>query len=361
MAKNKLTKEQKQKLKFLKFEEIENNPELLDALMSDDNSNLDIALNKAIAYKEQKSKSIKNDEWEVLRQEAKKNKKIGYIISAIFIIIMLIIWYFILFKFGSYLANVSDELILVIIGLSIIIPIGEINLSFSKKEDNYKDKYKEEFVKNILEDIFTNVIYEPKKGIPEEVIADTKTIEIGSYLSNDYIEADYNGVHFVQSDVYTYHDFDNGREVYFEGCWMIFNFNKEFKANVQVIPKSFKHSKKIKNFKSNIKYEKIEMEDVSFNDQFKVYAQNKYDAYYILTPHMMDKIRELSNNINGDLIFHFSNNQLHIGINNGRNAFEINIDTQLDPTFEKQKILYETNLITTFINELNLDTQLFKQ
>ena len=360
MKKNTLTKEQKQKLKKLNFEEITNNPELWDALMSEDNSNLDNALNKAVDYKTQKLDAVENDEFEELRQTAKKDKKKANIISAIIVVIMIFLWYLILKNFGPYLANIDSEFILAVIGLSMFGAVGAIQLAFSKAGDKYIDKYKEDIVKNILESIFTNVIYQPDKGIPEEVIDATKTIETGSYHSNDYIEADYNGVHFIQSDVYTYYDYDNGREVYFQGRWMIFNFNKEFKANIQVIPKSFKHSKKIKNFKSNVKYEKIEMEDVSFNEQFKVYAQNKYDAYYILTPHIMDKIRELSNNINGDIIFHFSNNQLHIGINNGRDAFEVDIDTQLNPTFEKEKILYETNLITKFINELKLDMQLFK-
>ena len=56
----------------------------------------------------------------------------------------------------------------------------------------------------------------------------------------------------------------------------------------------------------------------------------------------------------------FNNNLLHIGINNSINAFETDIDESIDVEMEKHRILYDVNLITLFIKELQLDMNLFK-
>ena len=306
--------------------------------------------------------SFKNTGMEDLRQQAKKDKKKGTILGCIVGGIVLVIWILILHFFGPYLSFISSDFMLGIIGLSVMGAGAIVMIKYSEKEDKYIKQYKSYFVKNILDSIFDNVVYIPDKGIPEEVIENARIIEMGSYRSNDYIEADYNGVHFIQSDVYTYYDYDNGRVNYFLGRWIIFNFNKAFKNNIQIIPKSYKHSKKFKNFRSkDLEYKKVETEDVEFNNQFKVLAQNTHDVFYVLTPQMMERIKTLSNSIYGDVILYFNNNQLHIGINNDTNAFEVGIDNEIDIELEKHRILHDINLITTFIKDLQLDVTIFKQ
>ena len=44
----------------------------------------------------------------------------------------------------------------------------------------------------------------------------------------------------------------------------------------------------------NMSREKVKMEDVDFNRMFKIYAENELDAFYILTPNMMEKIKKLN-------------------------------------------------------------------
>ena len=103
------------------------------------------------------------------------------------------------------------------------------------------------------------------------------------------------------------------------------------------------------------------MEDVSFNKDFTVFAQNEHDAFYILTPSMMDRIRRVCNGIEGKLIFCFIDDTLHIGIHTNKDSFEPSMMKNIDPEVEKEKIRNDINLITTFVNELSLDTKLFKE
>ena len=288
-------------------------------------------------------------------EELRSKAKIRAIICAILGIILII---GINFIFGSSI-------------VSAIFTFGALTggvIFAGKPYMDYKNKYKEYFVQTSLKEVFDNLNYQPNQGISRETIRNTKMMQMGDkYSSNDYIEADYNGVHFVQSDVWIQeeHEDADGKGSHsvtlFKGRWMIFDFNKEFKANVQVVQSGFHNAKRKRLFgKKEELYKKVEMEDVSFNKDFKVFAQNEHDAFYILTPSMMDRIRKITNNIEGKLIFCFIENQLHIGIHTGKDSFEPGMMKKIDPEVEKEKIVNDINLITTFVNELSLDTKLFK-
>ena len=257
-----------------------------------------------------------------------------------------------------------DNILTTILTFLIIAGLGVFAV---KPYIEFKSKYKETFVQSSLEGIFDNLNYQPYGGISRDIIKNTQMMQMGNkYHSNDYIEADYNGVHFIQSDVCIQeetHDSDNHShtETYFRGRWMIFDFNKTFKANLQVVQNGFKHAKRKRFFgKEEEKYKKVEMEDITFNKEFKIFAQNEHDAFYILTPQMMERIRNVANNIDGYLILCFIDNTLHVGIHTNRDSFEPSMMKELDPEVEKQKIINDINLITTFVNELSLDTKLFK-
>ena len=75
---------------------------------------------------------------------------------------------------------------------------------------------------------------------------------------------------------------------------------------------------------------------------------------------MMERIRNIANNIEGYLILCFIDNTLHVGIHTNRDSFEPSMMKEIDPEVEKQKIINDINLITTFVNDLSLDTKLFK-
>ena len=248
-----------------------------------------------------------------------------------------------------------------------LLAIAGLGIFAVKPYMEFKTKYKEMFVQSNLEGVFDNLNYQPNIGISRDIIKNTQTMQMGNrYHSNDYIEADYNGVHFIQSDVCIQEETQDSEnrshtETYFRGRWMIFDFNKEFKANVQVVQNGFKHSKRKRFFgKEEEKYKKVEMEDVTFNKEFKIFAQNEHDAFYILTPQMMERIRNIANNIEGYLILCFIDNTLHVGIHTNRDSFEPSMMKEIDPEVEKQKIINDINLITTFVNDLSLDTKLFK-
>ena len=103
------------------------------------------------------------------------------------------------------------------------------------------------------------------------------------------------------------------------------------------------------------------MENERFNRQFFVNAQNPQEAYYILTPHMMEYILTMSEKSGGTVYMSFlCGGKLHIAVQTGRDFFElgggkVNIESL------RNKFLGELRWFTSLIDELQLADTLYKK
>ncbi len=293
-------------------------------------------------------------ELEKIRKKAKNRVLLG-----MFITIILVICSLMMFGFSSFSFVFS---MVIGITISVLISVGP-----SKK---FSYLYKKTYVRKSLESVFTDLVYDPDSGINYSTIADTGMMCMGDrYIANDYVSGKYKNINVIQSDIHiekreVYEDSDGKTKenwvTIFRGKWMIFDFNKEFKANIQIKEKGFTNSR-LGNWFDNSKYKKVILEDQNFNDKFVVYAQDEHEAFYILTPIIMDKIKSLSNDIKGCLLFCFVNNKFHVGIQNNSDSFEHSIFTKIDEEKIISSISKEIKDITDFIDELNLDNDLFKK
>lgn len=256
------------------------------------------------------------------------------------------------------------EFIFIIVFLIIIpaIIIGFINSKF-------KSIFKEKFVKGALESVFSNLTYDPKNGIDRNTIASTGMIYMGNrFSSNDLISGTYKDVKFVQSDVkiqevetHTDSKGNTQTEVHniLIGKWMIFDFNKSFKANIQVKSKFFSYSNLgVKLGES--RYKTVKMEDEDFNKKFTIHAQDEHDAFYVLTPQFMEKIKSLNEGLKGKMMFCFINNKLHIALNNNKDSFEYGVLKKLDENVINDYVSNEIKIITDFVDKLSLENDIFK-
>lgn len=235
----------------------------------------------------------------------------------------------------------------------------------------YKEQFKNKYVRSEFERRFENVQYDDKSGIPMKVIKSTHMINLGnSYTSNDLLKAEYKGIKFMQADICIRHKvyidindipFRIRNKKLFMGRWFVFDFNKTFIANIQVRQKRFANAKLERVKSTDKKYEKINMENILFNKQFKVFAQSQHDAFYVLTPRMMERIQRLTGMINGKLLFCFVGNKLHIAFNNNKDSFEHGIWKKINERKVENEIFKDTTLIMQFIDELNLDNDLFRR
>lgn len=293
------------------------------------------------------------EEVEILRKKARNIILIGTIISFIIAITIYIL---------------TNQPFIIMFGLIISIIITAL-LSHNPQK-KFKKAFKEIFVLKSLNNIFTDLIYNPESGLDQSVIRNTGMMYMGDrYSSNDYICGKYKNINIVQADVHIEERHEtrdsNGHThttyvTIFKGRWMIFDFNKNFKANIQVRQKGFGNAK-INNWRQTSKYQKIMMEDQVFNNNFRTYAQSDIEAFYILTPSLMEKLKNLASKTSGKLLFCFIDNKLHIGIHNNKDSFEHGVFTKINEEKITNNIAQDINLITNFVDELNLDNDLFRR
>lgn len=241
----------------------------------------------------------------------------------------------------------------------------------AKQKREYILKFKKYFVQSALKTVFTDLTYHPEQGMPRDVIASTKMMYMGDrYTSNDYISGRYKDIGFRQADVHIEEerestDSDGNTTTYwvtiFRGRWMIFDFNKTFKADLQVCQKFFGNNK-ISNWGNDKKFEKVKLESVDFNKRFNVYAQSDHEAFYLLTPPIMEKIIKLDDMNQGRLLLCFIDNKLHIGLYDGKDSFEhAPVFSQINEEQVRSNISNDIKQITMFIDELDLDNDLFRR
>ena len=292
----------------------------------------------------------------------KKEKKCNLIIS-IFVSIMLLIM-LILFLLDIDFMVITVLAVIVIISLIIFVIVK----AFLHGDDIqiFDKNFKNIFVKKALEDNFENITYNPDKGFDEEFIDEIGMLDTAdSYHSNDLITGEYKGIKFECSDIHIQEehkstDSDGNTTTtwvtIFEGKLMIFEFNKKFKADLQVSSASFS----AEDLPWGKKFSRVEMEDVEFNKNFSVYAESEHEAFYILTPHFMEKLKEIEEKINAAIMFCFVDNKLHIALDNNKDSFECNVFKPINEKEIEEEIIKDIKEITNFVEALNLDNDLFK-
>lgn len=239
------------------------------------------------------------------------------------------------------------------------------NIINGKDINKFNKAYKHIFVLKTLQNKFDNLIYNVESGFNESFIEQTRMIRTADrFESNDYVSGTYKNINFGQSDIHIQEKHEtrdsdgNTRTTWvtiFEGRWMIFDFNKQFKSNIQIVSSDFIAET------SPWKMKLVKMEDVEFNKKFKIYTQNELEVFYILTPHFMEKIKSIYNELKCGMMFCFIDNKLHIAIDNRDDSFEYDVYKPINEEEIKQEISKDIELITDLVDDLDLDNNLFKK
>ena len=234
-----------------------------------------------------------------------------------------------------------------------------------KDRDRFNKNYKYVVIYNALKKRFSNLTYKPGEGIKEETLNKTNLFKTGDrYRSNDYITGTYKNIFFEQSDVHIEErherkDLDGNKIVeyitIFKGRLLIFDFNKHFKAKLQISSKNFQADKEI----HKKEFSQVKMEDEEYNKQFITLAENEHEAFYILTPTFILKIKNIYRELKCDIMFCFYNNKLFVAINNNKDSFEYNVFKKIKDEKFINNLTKDIEILTKLAEELNLDNNLF--
>ena len=238
----------------------------------------------------------------------------------------------------------------------------------SKISTAYSKAYKAFFVEQNLRKVFSDLHYDHSTGIPPSVLSSTGMINTGDrYTANDLVKGKYKKVNFAQSDVHieTRHTDKDGNTQYvtiFRGRFMIFDFPKQFTFRLALVGKRFPAFRKPGRNKTNgRKMETLSTESGEFNKLLKTYAEDGFEAFYILDPALIADIEDLTTHYKRRILFCFFDNYLIIGIHDGKDSFEPpTAFKSIDESKENAKVGNDIKMITKFVDELSLDRKLFK-
>lgn len=237
----------------------------------------------------------------------------------------------------------------------------------AKNTEALKKLLSENIVSSVLNEVFDRVEYDPFGRLPDELLRSAGMVFPFSYeraRGSDHIKGTYKGLSIELSDVTLYHVEDHYNEEenrweeteqkVFQGQWLICDFGKALSGEVRL-------SENTKALRKQHKNDRIEMENAVFNDRFLVTAENAQEAYYILTPHMMEYILSAAGKSGGQVYMTFlRGGKLHIAVKTGRDFFELggssaNIDSL------RQKFLGELRWFTDMIDELRVEDTFYKK
>ena len=240
------------------------------------------------------------------------------------------------------------------IGFLCLFPVIMSARNGAELKKKYKQLYKSTFVRQVLEDIFDDVHYEWQTGFPSQLVKDMSLCRMGNrFATEDYLSGSYKGVRFEQADVRVqYHTSGKNSHTttYFEGRMFIFDYPYKKVFSVQVFSENFQYRcKNPLDFKTN----KVHMESEVFNREFDVMAVQDVDAFYVLTPQMLEKITLIRNRYN-NVALHFNGNKLFVGINCGMNAFDGDIKRPIDYNAERQQAYQDGRVIMDIIEALEI-------
>ncbi|MEY8368428.1 DUF3137 domain-containing protein [Anaerovoracaceae bacterium 42-11] len=189
---------------------------------------------------------------------------------------------------------------------------------------------------------FSDIHYVPKAGFDWDEIRNAAVVACGDkryFESEDLLMGNYEGVPFKFSDVTTkrmvHRNKKNRIEEIFSGQVLGFKQYglKESDGHLQIFQKEF-----LSNIKGWTAEHKIETDNALFNKKFQIFSADEHNAYYILTPQVMEKIITFSEAIGEQIAIAFRGGYMFIAICRVRSMFNPYVD---QPVSEQTKLILE--------------------
>ena len=180
---------------------------------------------------------------------------------------------------------------------------------------------------------------------------------------SDHIQAVYHGLNMELGDLELMDEpehtaietgqTEKTRNTQFKGQWLTCDFGKELAGEVYI---SERTKKTRRSLKSN-----VTMDNEQFDKRFCVRADDPQEAYYLLTPHMMEYITAMADKSGGTVYLSFlRSGKLHVAVQTGRDFFELG-KSNANVGELRQKFLGELRWFTDLVDTLRVEDTLYKK
>ena len=140
---------------------------------------------------------------------------------------------------------------------------------------------------------------------------------------------------------------------HFKGQWLTCDFGKELAGEVYISEWGKKDRRRMK---SN-----ATMDNEQFSKRFCVRADNPQEAFYILTPNMMEYIISMADKSGGIVYISFlRGGKMHVAVKSGRDFFELG-KSNANVEQLRQKFLDELRWFTDIVDTLRVEDTIYKK
>ena len=261
-------------------------------------------------------------------------------------------------------------LVLLILFFCLLFWLSSKSVDIDRAQNEYNEFYKEVFVRALIGEIDESFTYSAYGGISQSEFNAAGIYRPSVFHSEDWICGVYNGVKFSLCEVISHereyprvnnkyvaafvllkYAFDKYSD--FKGSVLKCEFNKKFHGKTVAVSKDF-----------NTKFlgEKELLDDVKFNENFRVFTTDKIEARYLLTPKFMGKLNMLKayKNTLKSPSAAFMDNKFYLFCFSRRNFFEGRLFERLDIAEARREQRYVRQMLSV-IDELNLSLELYNR
>ena len=209
-------------------------------------------------------------------------------------------------------------------------------LVWKKAYDRFNFSFKNRFVLDVLRQLpgFSDLRYRSQGGFSFEEVEFMNFIPGGCkefYQSSDELTGRLNGITFRAGNVKTSGE-PKGRgnlpDLLFEGQIIAFDSFDDRKISDDFVrvfsQKAFSQAKHTADPVG------IQTENSLFNENFVVLAENAHNAFYILTPQVMEQISEFEEAMEGKVSLSFYKNTLYVACSQFHNPFDAFVDVPIE-------------------------------
>lgn len=227
---------------------------------------------------------------------------------------------------------------------------------YTSVRKQYSNIVKKELVEGSFKQGFENLLFDPERPFDKGIIHSMALIPLGNrYYSNDYVSATHNGINFSRADVHTEQVTTNGKNTttvtLFKGQVYQFSFNKISPSHIKIQEQRFLGSRKRG-------LEKLEFENQEFNDIFITHTDNPHDAFYIFTPHFMERLIKFRRFLQSRMHLVVDNDKLYLALETNRDSFEPKLSREIDQEYINA-LNKDIEIINIIIDELDLENTIF--
>jgi hypothetical protein len=270
--------------------------------------------------------------------------------------VLFIIWFAASSGDARTTSGTNSTQIILMVGVVILFSIGGYAMSYFMKKQkgsdaaaDFQQDFKHRVVKPIIGFIDPGLTYQPLNHASYDEFTESGLFIKKDYhiTGNDQVYGKKGDMNFQFCDLLVTHTplitmRGQGPDTVFCGSYFIGQFPRYFSAPVYILSRSgrleswFAGSAADEGFIQTWNLgKKVLPADASFNKQFMVYSPLPEDAEQLLTPSLMERIREISGRTNAKLWLSFYNNRVYAAIDHGMDYFE----TTLNRSLENRKML----------------------